>query len=170
MDWSLENDYQKISEYKTKKLALSTDALRDLRSKMSVNQIRFHCHKKIPGQVFDIATNKTNKLGQEVIKYFTAQTNIRPESCESYYRLPDDNSTLASNCSQWARESKTKDVGKWHGDGAPVEDRLFNHVAFILHKTHWLIQQPGGRWECDDFIYTNGYTISRNDFWKVFVR
>ena len=172
MDFSLAIDYRQIIDYKNQKLAITTYALQDLGSKMSFNQLRFFCRKKIPGRVFDIATNKTNSLGQEVVKYFTAQTDTLPKSCGSYYRLPDDNSTLASQCSQWGRESITKYfVGKWHYDGALViKDRLFNHVAFIASKAHWLIQQPGGRWECDDYKNTNGYTISRNDFWKVFVR
>ena len=170
MDWHLANDYRQISDYKNQKLALSTYALRDLRSKMSFNQLRFFCRKKIPGRVFDIATNRTTSLGELVIKYFTAQTNTFPKSCGSYYRLPNDNSTLAGQCSQWGRESKKYFVGQWHHDGFSVESRLFNHAAFVGGKAHWLIGQSNGRWECDDFEKTSGYTISRNDFWKIFVR
>ena len=169
MDWSLANDYQQISEYKNQKLAISSIALRYLESKMSFNQLRFFCHKKIPGRVFDIAT-KINSLGEQVIKYFTAQTNTFPKSCGSYYRLPDDNSKLARQCSKWGRESEKYFVGQWHHDGFLVKDRLFNHPAFVGHKVHFLVEQSSGRWECDDFENTPGYTISRNDFWKIFVR
>ncbi|XP_028406453.1 uncharacterized protein LOC114528942 [Dendronephthya gigantea] len=166
MDWSLGNDYQQISEYETRKLALSTYVLHVLRSKMSFNQLRFFCHKKNPGRVFDIATNKTNNLGQEVIKYFTAQTNTLPKSYGSYYRLPDDNSMLASQCSQWGREWGKFKVNKWHHSGYHVQDRLFDHTAFVPAKFYWLIEKSGGRWECDDFKYP----ASKNDFWKIFVR
>ncbi|XP_028406450.1 uncharacterized protein LOC114528940 [Dendronephthya gigantea] len=170
MDWSLQNDYRQISEYENQKLALSTYALRDLGSKMSFNQLRFFCRKKIPGRIFDIATNKSNSLGQEVIKYFTAQTNTFPKSCGSYYRLPDDNSTLASQCSRWGYYQSKYFVGLWHHAGGTIKNRLFNHAAFIGGKVHWLVQQANGRWECDDFISSSGYAKSPNDFWKIFVR
>ncbi|XP_028416056.1 uncharacterized protein LOC114539640 isoform X1 [Dendronephthya gigantea] len=170
MDWFLANDYRRISEYKNKNLALSTYALRDLRSKMSFNQIRFFCRKKIPGRVLDIAT-KTNSLGQQVIKYFTAQTNTFPKSCGSYYRLPDDNSILASQCSRWGRESNnTYFVGKWGIDGSQVKARLFNHPAFVSGQAQWFTGGSKQRWECDDFYSISGYTISPDDFWKIFVR
>jgi hypothetical protein len=55
MDWSLANDYRQIDEY-DKNLGLSTDALRILGTKMSIKQLRFFCHKKIPGRYFHIAT------------------------------------------------------------------------------------------------------------------
>ena len=170
MNWSLANDYQQISDYKNQRLAVSTLALGDLESKMSFNQLRFFCHKKIPGRVFDIATNKTDSLGEQVIKYFTAKTNNLPKSCGSYYRLPNDNSTLASQCSKWGYQSEKYFVGKWNHDGARGKGRLFNHAAFVRGTAHWLIGQSSGRWECDDFENTPGYTISQNDFWKIFVR
>ncbi|XP_028406475.1 uncharacterized protein LOC114528963 [Dendronephthya gigantea] len=178
MNWTLANDYQRISEYEKQKLALSTEALRDLGSKMSFNQIRFFCRKKIPGRIFDITTNKTNSLGQEVIKYFTTQANTPSKSCGSYYRLPDDNSILASQCSQWGRESDTFYVGEWHNahhdhqEFWSVKSRLFNHTVFVGYKAHWLTSQSLERWECDDFKFkpNSKYTLSPNDFWKIFVR
>ncbi|XP_028406449.1 uncharacterized protein LOC114528938 [Dendronephthya gigantea] len=170
MDVFLTDDYKQISEYKNQKLAISTYALHDLASNMSFNQLRFFCRKKTVGRVFDIATNKTNNLGQEVIKYFTAQTNTLPKSCGSYYRLPDDNSTMASQCAQWGYESGNFHVGKWHYEGLPVKYRLFDIPVFIGFKVHCLIQQPHSRWECDDYSWDNNDTLSRNDFWKIFVR
>ena len=136
MDWSLANDYRQISEHENQKFGLSTEALRHLGSKMLFNQLRFFCRKMIPGRVIDIATNKSNSLGQQVIKYFTAQTNTFPQSCGSYYRLPDDNSILASQCSQWGYQSGKYLVGKWHHAGYPIKDRLFNHMAFVASKAH----------------------------------
>ncbi|XP_028417282.1 uncharacterized protein LOC114541680 [Dendronephthya gigantea] len=167
MDLFLTNDYKQISEYKNQKLALSTFALRDLASNMPFNQLRFFCRKKIPGRIFHIATNKSNSLGQEVVKYFTAQTNTPPKSCGSYYRLPDDNSTMASQCSRWGVESGIFEVGKWNHDGVPVKERLIDLSVFIVHKAHWFNKQLSDRdWECDDLREP----ISQNDFWKIFVR
>ena len=167
--WSLTTDYRKINEYSNNKLALSTHALRALETKMPYKQLRFFCHKKIPGRTFDIAT-KTNSLGRNVLQYFTAQSNTMPNSCGSYYRLSDDNSILASQCSQWGYHSRFF-VGKWHHAGTPSADRLFHHLAFIGGKVHWLVQRSGtGRWECDDYKSVKGYTTSPGDFWKIFVR
>ena len=166
MDWSLTTNYRQIEEYKMNKLALSTLALRDLGKQLSFTQLRFFCHKKVPGRIFDIATS-TNSSGKQVVQYFTAQTNTLPESCGSYYRLDDDNSTIARKCAEWGYKSSKYNVGKWHHDDMPVTDRLFNHVAFVAYKAHWLVRQSNGRWECDDF---SGTKVSSGDFWKIFVR
>ena len=169
MDWSLTNDYRQIHKYNNNKLGLSTHALRALRAKMPFKQLRFFCRKKIPGRTFDIAT-QTNSLGHHVLQYFTAQTNIFPKSCGSYYRLSDDNSILASQCARWGYESRYF-VGKWHHAGASSATRLFINAAFVGGKVHWLVaQQSNGRWECDDFSSIKGYAISAGDFWKIFVR
>lgn len=171
MNWPLTDDYKEIDEYKKNKLALSTRGLRVLGTKMSFSQIRFFCRKRIPGRTFDVATT-TNSLGKNVIQYFKAQTNTMPNSCGSYYRLPDDNSIMASQCGQWGySESRRKYyVGLWHVGGYPSHDRLLNHAAFIGFKNHYLVGQSRGRWECDDYISIKGYTVSSGDSWKIFIR
>lgn len=168
MNWPLTNDYQKIDEYKKNKLALSSKGLDALGAKMSFNQLRFFCHKGIPGRTFDIATT-TNGLGKKVIEYLKAQTNKFPKSCGSYYRLSNDNSLMGGRCARWGYESRYF-LGQWHHTGMPSNDRLFNHPIFIGMKAHWLVQQSGGRWECDDYARDRGYAVSSGDFWKVFVR
>ena len=165
MDWSLTDDYRQIEEYKTNKLALSTDGLRTLGTKLSFKQLRFFCHKRIPGRTFDIATT-TNSSGNHVVQYFTAQTNIFPESCGSYYRLSDDNSKLATQCARWGFQSNYF-VGKWHHEHGAIANRLVDHAAFVAGEAHWYVQQSDGRWECDDYI---GNKVSSGDFWKIFVR
>ena len=169
MDWSLTSDYRQIEEYKKNKLALSTYGLHTLGTKLSFKQLRFFCHKKIPGRTFDIATT-TNSSGNHVVQYFTAQTDTNPESCGSYYRLYDDNSTLAGECARWGRRLSKYYVGIWHNDVRPINDRLLNHAAYIGYKAHWHVEQSSGRWECDDFAGTTGYAVSSGDFWKIFVR
>ena len=172
MDWSLTKKYRQIKEYKTNKLALSTDGLHTLGTKMSFEQLRFFCHKKIPGRTFDIAT-RTNSSGNQVVQYFTAQTNDLPESCGSYYRLSHDNSTLAGQCARWGYQSGNNFVGKWNSDydQSSPENRLLDHAAFVASEGHWHVEQSKGRWECDDYRVENeGYTVSSGDFWKIFVR
>ena len=168
MNWPLTNDYKKIDQYKKNKLALSTHGIRALGTSMSFSQLRFFCHKRIPGRTFDIAT-ATNNLGKNVIQYFKAQSNTMPKSCGSYYRLPDDNSILARQCARWGYNSKYR-VGLWHHGGSSSSTRLFNHAAFVGGQVHWLVRQSNGRWECDDYSSIKGYTVSAGDFWKIFVR
>ena len=133
---------------------------------MLFKQLRFFCHKKIPGRTFDIAT-KINSLGHRVVQYFTAQTNTFPVSCGSYYKLSDDNSIIAKECAKWGYISRRYYAGKWHHDGYSSSDRLFNHAAFVKSKAHWIVEHSSnGRWECDDY----GGTKSTGDFWKIYVR
>ena len=169
MNWPLTNDYKRIDQYKKNKLALSTHGLRALGTSMSFSQLRFFCHKRIPGRTFDIAT-ATNNLGKNVIQYFKAQTNTMPKSCGSYYRLPDDNSVLARQCARWGYSNPRYHVGLWTADWVSSNIRLFDHAAFIWGDKHWLVGQAGGRWECDDYNVIKGYTVSSGDFWKIFVR
>ena len=141
---------------------LLTYGLRTLRTKLSFKQLRFFCHKKIPGRTFDIATT-TNTSGQHVVEYFTTQRNVTPESCGSYYPLSDDNSILAGNCALWGRGEV------WSRESVPTANRLFDHAAYIARVANWFVHQPYGRWECDDF-YKAGCIVSSGDFWKIFVR
>ena len=141
MNWSLTNDFRQIEEYKENKLALSTDGFRALGTKLSFKQLRFLCHKKIPGPTFDIAT-MTNSSGRQVIQYFANENQtIFPESCGSYYRLSDDNSKIASRCKEWGYESSKFGVGKWHHDDMPTNNRLLKVPAFLRYEAHWLVEQ-----------------------------
>ena len=169
MDWSLTDNYQQIEEYKNNKLVLSAYGLRALGTKLPFKQLRFFCHKTIPGRTFDIATT-TNSSGNHVVQYFTAKTSIFPESCGSYYRLSDDNSKLATQCARWGLQSKYF-VGKWHHEGRAIANRLVDHTAFVAAESHWLVES-NGRWECDDFKYTaaGDYVVSSGDFWMILVR
>ena len=170
MYWSLANDYRQIENYKTNKLAISSFALYVLSTQLSFDQLRFFCHKKIPGRTFDIAT-ATNSSGKHVIQYFTAQTDAFPDSCGSYYRLSDDNSTISRQCARWGRQYSKFFVGKWHFEGQPTANRLLDHTAFIAAVGHWIVQQSStGRWECDDYAGSAEYAVSSGDFWKIFVR
>ena len=101
--FALEKNWKSISNYTTGKIVLTADALGDLMRKMPFQQLRFHCFKKNPGRTFHVVTNK-NTLGRNVVKYFTAQTDVVPKSCHSFHPVFDDNSELSPNCSQNGRK------------------------------------------------------------------
>ena len=160
------DDYRMISNHSTNYLALSTKALDELRQRMLFSQLRFLCHKKVPGRTFHIATN-TSTSGKQVLEYFTAKTDVLPVSCGSFYILPKDNSKMANDCQDWGFENSQYKVGKWHHSGRDTQKRLFDHPAFIGSLAHWIVQD---RWECDDFFSIEGFATSAGDFWKIFVR
>ena len=122
---------------------------------MPFEQMRFRCFKKTVGRKFHIVTNRDNS-GNDVIKYFTAQTGKFPKSCGSYFPLVDDNSQLSHNCSKWRREE-----GLWSHHNA-----IRDHVAYIYGIHHWNILGLS-RWECDDNPKMN---FSPGDYWQIFVR
>lgn len=160
----LENNWQAISNYTTGQIALTASALGDLKKKIPFNQLRFHCFKKIPGRTFHVVTMK-NTRGDDVVKYFTAQTDSFPKSCGSFYSLPDDNSMLSKSCWRW------KD-GYWSAVQPVLPDekfRLVDHVAYVQSKYHWISMPP--RWECDDYYprYPD-IVLPSGGYWKVFVR
>ena len=156
------NDYRQIVKYSKHKFGLSTVARRTLKEKMPFKQIRLFCHEKIPGSTFNLAT-KINSLGHRVVQYFTVQTNTFPDSCGSYYSLSDDNSIMARECAKFGNMAGRYDAGKWHHDGYPSSDCLFNHAAFIKIEAHWIVGlSSNGRWECDDY----GSSKSTGDVWK----
>ena len=119
----LENNWQAISNYTTGQIALTASALGDLKKKIPFNQLRFHCFKKIPGRTFHVVTMK-NTLGDDVVKYFTAQTDSFPKSCGSFYSLPDDNSMLSKSCWRW------KD-GYWSAVQPVLTDEKFRLVDML---------------------------------------
>ena len=143
-------------------MVLTKDAMNELRTHLSFTQLRFHCSKLQPGRTFHVTT-VANRTGEAVVQYFSGQTNVQPVSCGSFYRIQDDNSVLAGNCEKWGFE-KAYHVGKWGHERD--QSRLYDHPAFILYSSHWLIDTSRSRWECDDYLVG----LSSGDFWKVFVR
>lgn len=94
-------DYrEQLQNYNSNDHVLSMNGFMDLRADMNFEQMRFYCHKKIPGKVFHVAT-KTNSLGEAVIQYLTGETTTPPQACDSFSTFPDDNSTLSLKCTEW---------------------------------------------------------------------
>jgi len=158
--WSPTNDFKDISEYSSNSLGLTTSALASLQNHVHFDQLRFFCHKKVPGRTMHIAT-KNNIAGEKVVRFLTARSDPFPAACGSFDKMTDDNSFLSQQCSKWGSS------GKWSHSSIPKQDRLFNHLAYVAYKRHYFVQfTKGGRWECDDFRGT----LSVGDTWKIFVR
>ena len=155
------DDCRLISNFSTNYLALSTQALGALEQIMSFTQLRFLCHKTVPGRTFLVATN-TTLSGEHVLNYFTAKTYVLPDSCGSFYVLSKDNWIMANNCRDWGYENQQYKIRKWHHSGRNVQKRLLDHTAFIHAQTHWVVFQ--NRWECDDDHQDQGFAI-----YKIFV-
>ena len=168
-DWSLTEESTNRKLYSKQSRALN------IRASYPRNKIIFQANQIFLSQedartTLDIATT-TNSSGNQVVQYFTAQTNIFPETCGSYYRLSDNNSKLANQWARWGLQSSKYFVGKWQHDGRVIANRLVGHAAFVAFESHWLVES-NGRWECDNYKDTKAldYEVSSGDFWKIFVR
>ena len=161
--------------------ALSDTALAMLKKLINFTQIRFKCYVFSSGRNLDIATAE-NTTGYRVVNFFTNITNLGfPDACYSFTRLPDDNSKLSTECSNWGKDKGAYEVGKWGHETVLFENRLIIFPLFVLGKTHFHLPayRHGGctvpairqgdcsRWECDD---SHLYTSNSQDYWKIFVR
>ncbi|XP_067045044.1 uncharacterized protein [Acropora muricata] len=155
--------YRKISAYKSNKMLISISALKELRSHLRFTQLRFHCSKKL-GRTFHLAT-VANNTGEAVIQYFTNLTDVFPESCGSFQRMSDDNSTLSVSCGEWGF-NQTAHIGKWGHVRRRGGNKLNNRPAFIKGKGQWNIDSLDQ--SCDD--KGNETAVSPGDFWKIYVR
>ena len=163
---SVETSYRGIGK---SHMVLQKSAMKELRRHLSFTQLRFHCRKK-QGRTFHVVT-ASNSSGEAVVRYFSGQTDERPDSCGSFVRVTwDDNSKLAGICKDWGQVSGESLVGKWgHGEDQgrlywyPVIGRLKYRLRVFLNNVGDLKKM-----ECDD---SSGHNVDTNgDFWRVFVR
>ena len=159
---TIEKTYTGVSRYRNNRMVLSPDGMRELRSRVSFTQLRFHCRKQQHGRTFHVKT-AANSSGEAVVGFFGGDTDVIPKACGSFEKLKGDNSVLASRCAEWGRENGVYHVGKW------VDERhkgLHLYPAFIAYYHHWVTSPDDDRWECDDAAKD----LSRGDFWKIYVR
>ena len=128
-----------------------TDALASLKQVTSSTQFRFRC--QTASKILHIKTNAA------VSEFLTSTSGQPPTSCDSYQRLDDDNSVLATNCATWKH-------GKWADRNTQL--RLIDHTMYISKSNHWNIWKTSARYECDD--YRSSGFIRNNDLWEVYVR
>ena len=159
---NIENTYAGVSRYSGNRMVLSPDGMRELRSRMSFTQLRFHCRKQQHGRTFHIKT-AANSSGKAVVGFFGGDTDVIPKACGSFEKLKGDNSVLASRCVEWGKENHVFPVGKWGYEG---NKELYMYSVFIAYYHHWVTSPGHDRWECDDMAKD----LSRGDFWKIYVR
>ena len=159
---TIEKTYAGVSRYSSNRMVLSPDGMRELRSRVSFTQLRFHCRKQQHGRTFHVKT-AANSSGEAVVGFFGGDTDVIPKACGSFEKLKGDNSVLASRCAEWGRENGAYHVGKWGHEG---HKELYIFSAFIKNYHHWVTWPVDHRWECDD----SRNDLTRGDFWKIYVR
>ena len=159
--------YRGISGYLSNNMVVTTSAMNELRANLPFTQLRFYCSKQQMGRTFHVITT-TNSSGEAVVQYFSGQTDVMPDSCDSFVRMKNDNSMLAQLCDQWGKKNGVVKVGKWSADDFEVngDGRLYNHAAYVHGGYHWVLGAYQSRWECDEYALST----ASGDFWKVFVR
>lgn len=164
-----EDDYRQISNYSINNLRIDVPALRELRKQIGFTQMQFFCHKKAVGRTFHIITSKNTK-GLNVIDYFTIDNLPQIGACDSYFRVPDDDSVLASNCPKWGNDGQNIEIGKWgyfvhNGTYRAYNDPVFWNGTSEKYFVNFIPEHLC----CDDDKY-NVKPLSKDDFWKLFVR
>ena len=143
---------------------LTMNGLLGLRTNMGFEQMRFYCHKKIPGKVFHVATNK-NPLGEAVLQYFTGNTTTPPQACDSFSTFPDDNSTLSRKCAEWGDPFNSNFWGKNLTSKLQMSTRLVVWRPPPGAKPY-IVAMANNDYFCED-NEKQGYP---GDEWKVYVR
>ena len=154
---------QILPKYSINEHYLLRSGFNQLKQDMGFSQIRFYCFKKTTGRVFHIMTSN-DSMGNNVVKFFTTSNDL-PEACGSFWRLPDDNSSLAVNCHQWGSPK----INKWgHKTKGLTTDRLYRK-PMVWSNTRFFRFTLGNGLCCDD----NGLSEnvgSHGDKWQIFVR
>ena len=161
--WTAEPSYRGIRKFTNHKMGITISAMKELRRHLSFTQMRFHCSKQ-QGRTFHVTT-AANSSGEAVVQYFSGQTNTQPDSCPSFFRMKDENSYLARNCTRWGNDGSSNFVGKWGDKGKPS---LYHFIAFVATHYHWMTTSSDRL--CDDKNDHTFITLSKGDFWKIFVR
>ena len=131
--------------------------MNELRSVLSLTQLRFHCSKK-NGRTFHVTT-ADNNAGEAVVQYSGGQTDIQPTSCGAFVRMEND---------KWGPKNGSSSAAKW-GEGFD-QARSYDHPAWVYGSYHWTPDHrfygQAKRWECDDYLVG----VTTGDFWKIYVR
>ena len=98
---------------------------------------------------------KGNEIS-ECLTYSNSFTKVVLPSCNTYIRMPDDNSRIGQNCGEWGWDNVIGKA-KW----------LMDHLMYIKYHAHWNLGFDGKRYECDTYEFNN---IQNGDFWKIYVR
>ena len=129
---------------------------------MHFTQLRFYCSKQ-RGRTFHVIT-AANSTGEAVVQYFSGQTDVLPYSCNSFYRMEDDNSKLAAQCDKWGYDG-SKFVGKWGHSSFKRQERLYLGPVRIPTLRFWYFSNA--KWLCDEDDVPG---LLPGGVWKIYVR
>ena len=73
---TIEKTYAGVSRYSSNRMVLSPDGMRELRSRISFTQLRFHCRKQQHGRTFHVKTAASSS-GETVVGFI----------CQWYWRF-----------------------------------------------------------------------------------
>ena len=160
-------DYRiQLSNYNSNLHLLVTEGLKNLRSDIGFQQFRFYCRKATPGRVFHITT-KITSLGEAVVQYFTGNTSVLPQACDSFTALPDDNSTLSGECMEWGYPTKNTWGKNACGENSTTLQNIKMYKRLVLWKSKkHAVAMGHSDYFCDDLTKEG----SDGDKWEFYVR
>ena len=111
---------------------------------------------------------KVNLQGEAVVNFLIDDNLVstRPQACDSYTRLPDDNSTLSEDCNKVGWNGTHAD-GKWLHFRASGRYRIWQ--ALRRDVDGHVFRSSHDRRICDD-TGINEASLSPGDTWALFVR
>ena len=105
-------------------------------------------------------------MGFEVVKYYIEDTTMQPQACDSFTRLPNDNSILAQKCLHWGYKDGVAEVNKWGHYRYKGNHRIYHRTAFWKDHYYFSIRPDIGYW-CDD---NRTAALSIGDKFGIYVR
>ncbi|XP_048585299.1 uncharacterized protein LOC116601179 [Nematostella vectensis] len=161
------SDYHSISNYTNGMVFVKVPAIRQLKAIMPFAQMRWRCHKKNVGRTLDIMTTN-DSAGWNVITHFLSDPDIFPAACNSFTRLPDDDSFLAKNCAKWGNSGSATLIDKWGRYSNKGDFRIFNNA--IVWENEYYFTGTAPNLFCDDFTGATYKETSIGDTWELYVR
>ena len=98
-------------------------------------------------------------------RYIVVNLSPFPTACNSFVRLPDDDSILAANCNKWGYSaSGTTMTGKWGRHPYTGPWRVYKRP--VTWSGVRLVSFVQGEYHCDDYVSSG----RAGDVWYMFVR
>lgn len=163
----LDDNYRSISNYTDNFLFVSKKAVKQLREAVNIKQLRWYCYKKQQGSIFHVMT-KNDSAGYDVLDYFLLSPDLRATACDSFIRLPDDNSTLSQNCAEWGHNGTHDEVNEWGYYSHSGDWRLYREVSRWTAEQKSFSLRPQTQYWCDDEADTS--SVSPGDTWELYAR
>ncbi|KAL9984853.1 hypothetical protein ACROYT_G007192 [Oculina patagonica] len=164
----LDDDYKSISNYTDNFLFVSKSGVKELREAVNMKQLRWYCYKKQQGSIFHVMT-KNDSVGYGVLDYFLLSPDMRASACNSFIRLPDDNSTLSQNCAKWGNNGTQAEVNEWGYYSHSGDWRIYREVSRWTAEQKSFSLRPQTQYWCDDEADAVS-TVSPGDTWEVYAR